>query len=217
MDPNATDSVTTVTSLSTLWTSIVASGGVIIGFLFAKLYDLVSQKLTEPKLEVEFDENIPGCIAHTAPNNELSVRFIRMRVTNRGKRVATARGCVAYLTNVEWQNENGEFEPTDYCESIRLAWSCQGLRPERFGSMDIPRGVNQYIDIVAFREKHANFEPQLEVTPIRYLVLFQTIGTKLFTVHVHAENASPVKCKLIFTWPVEDEDTSAFEALSYKD
>lgn len=217
MDPNATGSVIIAASLSTLWMAIIAGsiGGIIV-LIFGKLYNLVSWKLTEPKLRVEFDKNILGCITHTTTNDGWPVGFIRMRVTNRGKRVATARGCVAYLTNVEWKNKNGEFESADYCDSIRLAWSCQGLKPERFGSMDIPRGVSQYIDIISFREKQAKFEPQLEVTPNRYSVLFQTIGTFLFTVHVHAENANPVKCKLIFTWGVED-DTGAFEALSYKD
>lgn len=221
MDANTTDSVIIAASLSTLWMTIIAGsiGGIIV-LVFGKLYNLVSRKWKEPKLKVEFDENIPGCITYTTDNAGRRVAFIRMKAANHGKRATTARGCVAYLTNVEKQNEKGEFESTDYCDSIRLAWSCQGQEPERFGSLDIPRSVNQYIDIVSFGEKQANFEPQLEVMPNRYLMLFQTTGSFLFTVHVHAENASPVKCKLIFTWRHpwnNSKDLDAFEALSYKD
>ena len=86
--------------------------------------------------------------------------------------------------------------------------------------MDIPREVNQYIDIVSLLQEDRKFDLHLEVLPNRYTELFQQRATFLFTVHLHAENASPVKCKLIFTWRHpwnNSKDLDAFEALSYKD
>jgi len=220
MDPNATNSVINAVNLSTLWMTLIAGsiGGIIV-LVFGKLYDWFSRKLTEPKLIVEFDKNILGCITYTTTNDGRAAATVRIKATNyRGKRAAC--GCTAYLTDVEMQNENGKFESTGYCDSIRLAWSCQGLKPDRFGPMDIPRDVSQYIDIISFLQHEAKFKPQLETTPNRYSLLFQQTGTFLFTAHVHAENASPVKCKLIFTWrhPWDgSKDSNAFEALSYKD
>jgi len=221
MDPNTTDTVINGVSHSTQWMTILAGsvGGILV-FIFGKLYNLFSWKLTEPKLRVEFDKNILGCITHTMTNDGRPAATIRMKATNIGKRAATALGCVVYLTNVEKQNENGVFESTGYCDSIRLAWSCQGLTLGSFGPMDIPRGVSQYVDIVSLLQHQDKFELPLEVLPNRYSKLFWQTGTFLFTVHVHTENASPVKCKLIFTWRHSwdgHKDSDAFEALPYKD
>ena len=145
-----------------LLSPIAGSVGGILVFIFSKLYNLFSWKLTEPKLRAEFDKNILGCITHTTTNDGRPAGTVRMKVTNRGKRAVTACGCVAYLTNVEKQNEKGEFESTDYCDSILLAWSCQGLQPEQFRPMDIPSKVNQYIDIVSLLQEDHKFEPRIE-------------------------------------------------------
>ncbi len=220
MDPNITDSVIIADSLFT-WTPIIAGciGGIIV-FVFGKLWNSVSWKLTRPKLKVEFDKKTQGCVSYTTANRR-PVVYIRMKATSYGRFAIAARGCRAYLTNIEKQNEKGEFESTAYCDSIRLAWSCQGPKPsEQFRSMDIPREVNQYIDVVSLLQEDNLFRLHLEVTPNRYIKLFQQTGTFLFTVHVHAENASPVKCKLVFTWRHAwdaGKNSDAFEALSYKD
>jgi hypothetical protein len=219
MDPNITENLINAANLPTLWiTIIVGSSAGIIVYAFGKVCDFVSRKWTEPKLRVEFDQNIRGCITYTTTNDGRLAATVRMKATNHGKRAA--RGCVTYLTNVEKQNENGDFESTGYCDSIRLAWSCQEQRSGRFGPMDIPREVNQYIDIVSLGEKDNNFHLQLEIFLNRYSKLFQETGTFLFTVHVHAENANPEKCQLVFIWrhPWDgSRDSDAFEALSYKD
>ncbi len=220
MDPNTIDSVIITASLSTPWMTIIAGGvGGIIVFVFGKLWNLVSWKLTRPKLKVEFDKKIQGCISHTTANGTPSV-YIRMRATSYGRFAVAARGCRAYLTNVEKRNKKGEFESTVYCDSIRLAWSCQGLRPEQFRPMDIPRKVNQYIDIVSLFQGASKFCIHWEILLNRYLGLLKQKGAFLFTVHVHAENARPAECKLLFTWshPWDgSKDSDAFEALSYKD
>lgn len=221
MDPNTIDNIINVASFSMPWMTIIAGciGGIIV-FVFGKLWDFVSWKLKRPKLKVEFDKKTQGCISYTTANGT-PVVYVRMKVTSYGRFATEARGCRAYLTNIEKQNEKGEFESTAYCDSIRLAWSCQGpQRTEQFRPMDIPREVNQYIDVVSLLKNVNLFRLHLEVTPNRYIKMFMQTGTFLLTVHVHAENASPVKCKLIFTcrnaWD-GSKNSDAFEALSYKD
>ncbi len=220
MDPNTIDNAINVVVFSMPWMAIIAGciGGIVV-FVFGKLWNLVSWKLTRPKLKVEFDKKTQGCISYTTANGRPVVYF-RMKATSYGRLAATACGCRAYLTNIEKRNEKGEIESTGYCDSIRLAWSCQGLRPEQFRPMDIPREVNQYIDVVSLPKDVNLFRLHLEVTPNRYTKIFQQTGTFLFTVHVHAENASPVKCKFIFTWrhPWDgNKDSDAFEAQFYED
>jgi len=220
MDPNTIDDVINVVSFSMPWMTIIAGciGGIIV-FVFGKLSNLVLWKLTRPKLKVEFDKKTQDCISYTTDNGR-PVVYVRMKATSYGRFAVAARGCRAYLTNVEKRNKKGEFESTVYCDSIRLAWSCQRLPPEQFGLMDIPSKVNQYIDIVSLLQEDHKFEPRVEGMPNRYIKMFQQTGTFLFTVYVHAENASPVKCKLIFTWrhPWDgNKDSDAFEAQSYKD
>jgi len=216
IDPNTTHTVINSASRSMTWMTIFAGciGGIIV-FVFGKLWNLVSWKLTRPKLKVEFDKKIKGCISYTTANGRPEVYF-RMKVTSYGRFATAAHGCRAYLTNTEKRNEKGEVESTAYCDSIRLAWSCQGPQPtERFRPMDIPREVNQYIDVVSLPKDVNLFDLHLEVMPNRYIKMFRQTGTFLFTVHVHAENASPVKCKLTFTlrhpWD-GNMDSDAFEA-----
>ena len=219
MDPNTIDNAIDAAGMSSPWmTIIVASLGGIIVLVFGKLYDAIWKWRTRPLLRVEFHQEFLGCITYTRTNRDSPAATIRMMVTNCGK--LAARGCVAYLTRIEMLNEHGVYESTDYCDSMRLAWSCQGPRPERFSPMDIPREVTQYIDIISIAPQLPRFIPNFEITPNRYLRLFEQTCPYRFTVHVHGENTAPVKCKLLFTfknlWDGRN-DSDAFEARYCKD
>jgi len=191
---------------------------VVFGFILAKGWDFVRKYLTRPKLVLEFRKKDLGYVTHTRTREGKPCATVRVKVTNTRK--TTARGCRAFLTNVREEDEEREFVQTGYCDSIPLAWSCQGEMKERFRPMDIPKDVNQHIDIIAIYTHETKFSPQLKVNLYRYVPMWEKKGTFLFTIYLHAENAKPVSCKVVFKWkgPWEGKtDKDSFEAISYED
>jgi hypothetical protein len=169
------------------------------GFAVAVFAEPVRQRLFRPKLSLEFKED-PRHISDTWENFEGKknrANYIRIEVTNTS--IYAARDCKAYLIDIEKQDETGKFVSTVYCDSIQLAWSCQGER-DRYGGVDIHKGVRQYIDLVVTREGSNIFYPQTMVIPRRYSGLFKQIGLFRFTVQVSAAGADPIRILLLMRW-----------------
>ena len=192
---------------------------VLFGFVLAKGWDFVRNFVTRPKLVLEFRNKDLGCVTHTQTREGIPCATVRVKVTNTRK--TTARSCRAFLTNVKEEDEKGEFIKTGYCDSIPLAWSCQQEEAkEQFRPMDIPKEVNQHIDIIAICTQKTRFRPQLKVNLYRYEPMWEKKGTFLFTIYLHTENAEPVCCKVVFKWkgPWDGKtDKDSFEAISYED
>ena len=109
-----------------------------------------------------------------------------------------AKSCRAYLVGVLKKNAEGEFEPTIYCDSIPLAWSCQEDRAH--GPIDLPKDVAQFIDLVTARDHSTKFSIEIKPVPLRYAGFFQDNGTFRFTVQVSGENVKPKFISVDFTW-----------------
>jgi hypothetical protein len=170
------------------------------GFLVAVFAEPIRKWLFKAKLSLEFTGE-PACITKTYATENgkkvADVRTVRVSVTN-GRRT-TAKDCRGYLTNVEIRDEKGRFVRTVYCDSIPLPWSC--LPPEAsFDVIDIPRGIQQYVNLIGTTSRSTDFDVQLMVTPHRYRDLFSRTGTFRFTVMVTAANANHRTIKLIFNW-----------------
>jgi hypothetical protein len=125
--------------------------------------------------------------------------YIRVKATN--IRRAIAKKCRAYLVAVEKFDSDGKFQPTIYCDSIPLAWSCRG--DQAHDPLDLPNGVAQFIDVASTRSlKNASstFRVEIKPTPYRYVDLFAQQGTFQFTIQVSGENVKPVFIKIVLVW-----------------
>jgi len=172
----------------------------ISGAAIAIFSEPIRRWLFSPKINVGFESN-DGCVVRTIgilPTTDapIDMYYIRLRVINTHRFIA--KDCRPYLVNIE-REEKGKFLKTEYCDSIPLAWSCQGGK-DRFIPMDIPKDVNQYIDVLCTTRYSDSFNPQIMAIPIRYQPLFKEKGKFRFTVEVCAENTAPTKTTFVFEW-----------------
>lgn len=145
---------------------------------------------------------------------ENNAYYIRVKVTNTNN--IAAKECRAYLINIEKKDGIGKFQPSIYCDSIPLAWSCQNIG-EQYNGININKGVNQYFDVLATRHEYTAAEkmypppkasssgadilyPQMKLQPYRYEGIFKEKGTFRFSVQVTAANADPKTIQLILEW-----------------
>ena len=183
--------------------------GAVLGFGVAIVVEPIKNWFYGPRLEVSFGDSpefqtktYEHRITKSAedPNKELinyyKASYIRIKVTN--TKAALAKGCRAYLVKVERQNDDCNFCETIYCDSIPLAWSCRG--DQRFLPVDIPKGVNQFVDLISTRETSNNYKTEIQFSPYRYSELFKENGIFRFTVQVSGENVDPVFIKVVFDW-----------------
>lgn len=183
--------------------------GVVLGFGAAIIVEPIKNRFYGPKLEATFDDSpefqtktYEHQITKSAedPNKEQinyhKASYVRIKVTN--TKSALAQGCRAYLVKVEKLNIDGNFCDSIFCDSIPLAWSCRG--EQRFLPVDIPKGVNQFVDLLSTREISTDYRPEIQFSPYRYSDLFKEYGTSRFTVQVSGENVDPVSIKVDFSW-----------------
>jgi len=149
------------------------------------------------------------CITQTPTNIGTNALYVRIKVINEKPRLA--RACRAYLTNIETKSGGASFKPTNYVDSIQLAWSCQPLGDER-RPLDLPNGVSQYIDVVATDSATNTFIPQIGPPPLRYIPLFTAQPeTFRFTVQVSGDGVDPEVCRVVFVWKGKWDDIEAYE------
>ncbi len=185
-------------AVSSIQTALTLLSGAAIA-LFA---EPIRQWLFRPNLELSFD-NDEECVSKTfLSSRTLTVKgpkaiYIRVRVRNTRSRMA--RECRGYLVNVEERDGEGRFIKTEYCDSIMLHWSCQ-REETKYLPLHIPKGVNQFLDIISLEENKNVFVPQIHVFPNRYNELIRRTGVFRFTIQVVADNVKPKTIKLTFAW-----------------
>lgn len=186
------------------------------GFFTAIFAEPIRRYLFKPNLRLDFVNNgdFVALTPERAGDIQIKAYYIRIKATNT-KNVA-AKDCKAYLVNIEKLDASGDFKPTDYCDSIPLAWSCQNIG-EQYNGININKGVNQFADVVTTRHLVSAGEvmyptmvnqsvnddilyPQIKLTPFRYEGIFKEKGTLRFTVQVTSANADPKTIKLILVW-----------------
>jgi hypothetical protein len=171
----------------------------IAGFLSAVFAEPIRKWLYRPKLELEFVKESPNYKARTPERIGQSTHeayYIRVKATNTKGKIA--KGCRAYLVNIEKDNSTGIFDSTEYCDSIQLAWSCRDN--QAYEGIDLPNGIAQFIDVIVTRDFTKAFELQTMVKPFRYKKLYQEQGIFRLTIQVSGEEIKPEFLKLIFHW-----------------
>lgn len=174
----------------------------IVGFLGGFFTALFSEPLRRwiygPRLKLTFgtSQHFLTKTPEVSPSSQYESLYVRLKVVN--VRAALAKGCRAYLVNVERKGPSGEFQPTEYCESLQLAWASQA--DQSFAAFDLPRDVPHFVDIISTRPTSPAFALATKVTPLRYTQLLQTPGTYRFTVVVSGDGVKPATIHPIVSW-----------------
>lgn len=179
-------------------------GSAFLGALIALYLPFFRRLIWGPKLSLFFDKNIDGCIAKTPielimPNGErIETEGYYIRVMVRNEKYLLARDCRAFLVNIEKKGEDNEFHPTLYYDSIQAQWACRS--GQGFSGIDLPRGLNQFIDVIAIIKDKPNIDPQIDSKIFMHRSLFTEIGIFRYTVQVSGNELNPVKIKFIIKW-----------------
>ncbi|BCK87752.1 hypothetical protein MIZ01_1545 [Sideroxyarcus emersonii] len=193
--------------MSTELSSLVIAGA--IGFASAIFAEPLRRWIFSPKLILSFEDSLdyrtrtPETATFRDPeisavpiHSNHEAEYVRIRVINDARPMA--KECRAYLVGIEKKQTNGAFEPTIYCDSIPLAWSCR--EEKAYESVDIPNGVAQFIDVVSVRSISDNYRLEIKPLPHRYVGFLHDKGTFRLTVQVSGENVKPVFIRVQFTW-----------------
>jgi hypothetical protein len=168
------------------------------GFLTALVAEPLRQRFFAPRLRLSFG-NSEDFISHTPETRDGQTgqaTYLRLRVENKSFRLAKA--CRAYLTNVQREDETGHPHPTQYCDSIQLAWSVRV--DEAYGPQDLAQGVPYFVDVVSFRDDTNIFMPHVHGLPFRYSSIFENQGTYLLTIVVSGDGVKPSKTTIRVEW-----------------
>jgi hypothetical protein len=178
------------------WNSIISF---IIGLIGAILVEPLRQAVFGPKLELMFttSEDYITPTQTSVYGGPDDMIFIRLRASN--KRRAIAKNTRCYLVDVQRREEDGEYHPTIFCDSIPLPWSCSEY-DTKYSGIDLPKGINRYVDLLAVAEGATEFVPQIQIMPFRYADLFKGIGWYRFTVQIAADGANSEKCEIEMYW-----------------
>jgi hypothetical protein len=185
------------------WVSFVAPfAGFLGGFVTAILAEPLRQRFFRAQLKLEFDQSSPFLVEAVSRDlageqDKYEMQFIRIKVTNIKRHLA--RSCRAFLINVEKENGRGVFEQTHYYDSLQLTWASETHDP--FREIDLPNGINKYIDVISTRSDRHSFYPHIEFSASRLAEeLFTEPGTFRFTILVSGDGIDPEVAKLVFSW-----------------
>ncbi len=176
--------------------------GALIGFVFAVFLDRAKHWLNGPRVELTFETNA-DYIAETTEGqidqvqDDISAFYIRIKAKNKGHSIA--KQCRAYLIGVDiWDDIGNKYIATKYSDSLQLSWSCRNKNS--YDGLDLPAGINQYIDVVSTRSISSKFRPEIQFFPKNYVTLFNERSRFKFKVLVSGENVTPVCIDIMFDW-----------------
>jgi hypothetical protein len=119
--------------------------GSIIGGLLTGSFEYFRQKLTKPKLTLDYIGGSANKIESSfeIDGQRVTELFIRARLRNTGVRVA--RDCRVYLVGVREVDHTSTHE-TSFHDSMVLAWPGW---PVNYDSCVIPRGIDVYVNVIS--------------------------------------------------------------------
>ncbi len=100
----------------------------------------------------------------------------------------------------KWNEKSKKFEPTIYCDSIQLTWSARVSKEDAYRPLDLPRDINQFVDILSTSSTEADYDIKLNPKLERYVDLFKEHGKYRYTIQVSGDNIKPITTKIIFSW-----------------
>jgi hypothetical protein len=173
------------------WVGAIITSLAVIVALFK---ESIINRLSGPILKLTF-EHTGHHISKTVRNDSTPTYYCRVAAVNVRARIAKL--CRAYLINIE-QLRYGQWQPTTYCESLPLGWV--GYRDRKFDAVDIPRGVQFYIDVLSTHADRKTFQLEIELTLNRYREFLSAPGRYRFTILIVGDHAKSDELSLEFEW-----------------
>jgi hypothetical protein len=193
---------------SPLWQFASSVISFLAGFASAVFAEPLRQKIFRPGIQLSFS-GADDCITRTPTSGAGTATYIRVKVTSSKRR--SAKGCRAFLVGIETKSSGGKFAPTEFVDSLPLAWSCSPPGTERT-PRDLLWGVNQYIDVVAVLDSRNYLEPQFAPIPHRYISIFSaTEQIYRFTILVSGDGVQPSQLCLVITWKGDAKKMDVYE------
>jgi hypothetical protein len=92
--------------------------------------------------------------------------------------------------------------------SIKIAFKPNGHAgaDKVFSSIDLPTGINQFIDVISTRKDTNIIEPKIEMSPFRYRNLFSEHGAFRYTIQVSGQEIKPKFIRFLFEWHGQWDD-----------
>jgi hypothetical protein len=182
------------------WLQVIL--GWLLGMLSTPVVLFITRFFWGPKLQLSWSdcepyivstqEQVPHTYATKLSDNLVrDVAFIRIRATNVKPR--TASKCQAWLINAaKYDIENNELLGT-FRDTMPLIWSYYPSNT----AVDIPKGVDRYIDLLKIYRDEPAVIPQIRaddgstIMPCCYQHLFTSFGSYEFKVLLTAEEMEP--------------------------
>lgn len=185
-------------------------GSAFLGALIALYLPFFRRLIWGPKLSLFFNKDIDGCIVKTpielimTNGQRIETEGYYIRVMVRNEKYLLARDCRAFLVKIEKKGEDNKFHPTVYYDSIQAQWACRS--GQGFSGIDLPRGMNQFIDVIATIKDNINVDPKIDSKIFLHRSLFSEFGTFRYTIQVSGNELNPEKIKFIFKWKGKWDD-----------
>ncbi len=124
--------------------------GWFLAMVSALVVEYVKRRLFRPILQPEHTKQ-PGFVVLTQVKGimveKYDAKYLRVGVRNRGR--TTAKGCRAYLTEIE-RSEGARFVKADfYRDTLRLRWAYEAEEGDLHEGIDIPRGIIIHFDVLS--------------------------------------------------------------------
>ena len=146
-----------------------------------------------PKLRIDYT----GASANRVEIDHLvgaaweSLVYIRVRVRNDGRRIA--RSCRVFLTALH--EVCADPDPTAD-ESVILDSKVLSWEGWKFSSIDVPAGVDFYVDLMRVFKSHSGWDFGVETLFVGQERLEDYRGTYRFSLMISGDNAEPARCEL---------------------
>ncbi len=158
--------------------------GTVVGALLMLAVEWIKLRLFSGKLRASFDTG--KRVDFLAEMDSPPSAWVRVLVENTKKK-SLARGCRAYLTQLTWRSVAGAPQTTPVGDSLPLRWS----NTADATVVDIPYGVNQFVDVISVLEQQPNCL-RLETIPPKISICFYRDLRINFEITVISDARSPI-------------------------
>jgi hypothetical protein len=114
-----------------------------------------------------------------------------------------AKDCRAFLVQIEKKDDDGNFYQI-FQDSIQAQWACRS--GQGFSSIDLPTGINQFVDVISTMKGVNRIIPKIEMLPFRYENIFSENGMFRYTVQVSGQEVEPKFIRFLFRWRGQWDD-----------
>jgi len=176
-----------------LWAASL--GSALGGGILAVTGEEILRWWRRPQLRLHYADDA-SCVARTpfkSDSGSGEAIYLRLRVNNVGRSIA--RDCAPFMTRLERRDANGHIENILEQDSVALVWSLRSV-----DVMDIPRGINQFIDVCFAMQGAESLGLASPSYPLRMKSVWSKPGRFRADIVVTCAGTPPVSRTIGFKW-----------------